>query len=327
MRIACAHQNIHIIKDRLLFSILRSKPRNTNQFYYFTVEDDPEFQYRPFFDDFGPPSLPKLCRFVHKVRKLLEERKENIVHFYSSPSPTAKSNMSLYISFFRMIHLNLTAKEAYQPIEPISGRLKPFRDASNSKSLLDLTVLDVLKGIQKAMDMNFFDFEKFDIQKWEELEQLAKGNMNWIVPNKLLAMSTPYSFGEIPNSGRSNPDNKEEEVPPIKLATPKDVIPTLKDELGITDVVRLNKKFYDAAEFKENGLNHTDLYFPDGTIPPDRIIQEFFKILDEEKSVVAVHCKAGLGRAFVSIFEIFVSEIFFPLDQSFFSLSISTILV
>ena len=58
---------------------------------------------------------------------------------------------------------------------------------------------------------------------------------------------------------------------------------------------RLNNKTYDESIFKEAGFEHTELFFPDGTCPPDGIIDRFLGFV-EGADVVALHCKAGLGR-------------------------------
>mmetsp|Transcript_26777 Transcript_26777/g.23714 ORF Transcript_26777/g.23714 Transcript_26777/m.23714 type:complete len:171 (-) Transcript_26777:744-1256(-) len=39
-----------------------------------------------------------------------------------------------------------------------------------------------------------------------------------------------------------------------------------------------------------------ELYFIDGSCPSDAIIEDFLQAVENEKGVVAVHCKAGLGR-------------------------------
>lgn len=43
-------------------------------------------------------------------------------------------------------------------------------------------------------------------------------------------------------------------------------------------------------------INHSDLYFIDGSVPPPSIVEEFMKIAESEPGALAVHCKAGLGR-------------------------------
>jgi cell division cycle 14 len=64
----------------------------------------------------------------------------------------------------------------------------------------------------------------------------------------------------------------------------------------VTLVVRLNKKYYDAKRFTNHGINHIDLYFIDGSNPPDHILNKFLQVCEETRGAIAVHCKAGLGR-------------------------------
>ena len=51
-----------------------------------------------------------------------------------------------------------------------------------------------------------------------------------------------------------------------KLFSPKDYIPIFK-KLGVTMVIRLNNKTYEASGFTNNGIKHQDLFFTDGTAP------------------------------------------------------------
>ncbi len=63
-------------------------------------------------------------------------------------------------------------------------------------------------------------------------------------------------------------------------------------------VVRLNKAMYDENEFKQQGIDHFEQYYTDGscpTLPMLRTILEAFESVDKDKGI-AVHCKAGLGR-------------------------------
>ena len=43
-------------------------------------------------------------------------------------------------------------------------------------------------------------------------------------------------------------------------------------------------------------MRHSDLYFLDGSTPPEKIINDFLRITENEPGAIAVHCKAGLGR-------------------------------
>jgi cell division cycle 14 len=76
---------------------------------------------------------------------------------------------------------------------------------------------------------------------------------------------------------------------------PEKYLPIFK-KFGVTHVIRLNKASYVTAPFIASGIRVTDLTYPDGSIPPQAIVDRFFSICEEERGVIAIHCKAGLGR-------------------------------
>ncbi len=61
-------------------------------------------------------------------------------------------------------------------------------------------------------------------------------------------------------------------------------------------VVRLNKSYYDPKRFANHGIEHHDMYFLDGSNPPEPILTRFIQKCEETPGAIAVHCKAGLGR-------------------------------
>ena len=284
-------QNMVILPRKVMFSVLRNAPRSTPQTLYFSIENEPHFQYHNFFDDFGPPSILQLYSFTKMIQDFMS-KSNAMLHFYvSQGNQNAKSNSALYITAFRMLHLHVGAEEAFHPLRQISATLKPFRDASTLPTTFDLTVLDCLKGLEKGMKHGWFSLDTFDPEEWCTIERIEEGDMNWIIPHKLLAFASPYSQRIIEGGYR--------------VAVPEDVIPRFK-QLGITHVIRLNKQFYDSSEFIEAGFKHIDLYFLDGSTPPDHILDSFLSIMEndgmccEKESgdgpIVALHCKAGLGR-------------------------------
>jgi len=60
---------------------------------------------------------------------------------------------------------------------------------------------------------------------------------------------------------------------------------------GVTDVIRLNNKVYNASRFTNAGIGHHDLYFVDGSVPTDDILARFLHISEKAAGAVAVHCK------------------------------------
>jgi cell division cycle 14 len=56
-------------------------------------------------------------------------------------------------------------------------------------------------------------------------------------------------------------------------------VPIFK-KLGVTMVIRLNNKTYEANDFIKAGIKHHDLFFTDGTAPPAEIVNKFLEIVE-----------------------------------------------
>jgi cell division cycle 14 len=52
-------------------------------------------------------------------------------------------------------------------------------------------------------------------------------------------------------------------------------------------LIRLNKKEYDRNLFVQAGFSHYDLYFLDGSVPPESILKRFLDIAESEEGVIA----------------------------------------
>eukprot|EP00811_Abedinium_folium_P036350 NODE_9066_length_1449_cov_6.192890.p1 GENE.NODE_9066_length_1449_cov_6.192890~~NODE_9066_length_1449_cov_6.192890.p1 ORF type:complete len:225 (+),score=41.33 NODE_9066_length_1449_cov_6.192890:434-1108(+) len=113
------------------------------------------------------------------------------------------------------------------------------------------------------------------------MEQVANGDMTWLIPKRFLAFAGPCSTS-IDADG-------------YPALTPEDYVPMLRS-MNIRLVVRLNRKQYEAQRFIEHGIRHVELYFRDGSVPSTEIVNKFLAITSQEESAIAVHCKAGLGR-------------------------------
>jgi cell division cycle 14 len=271
-----------MIPNGLVFSILKRTPRTSSQMHYFTIDGDPRFRYRAFFDDFGPPSIAQLIDFARLVKLLLDSTPNKLLHFYTSPKETPLSNSVLYICFFRMYHLRLTPEETIKPLRAIENGFKGYRDASTLPSIFDIRVIDCLQGIHRAFSLGWLHVDTFDSEAWRSMEAIEHGDMNWVIPGKILALGSPYSTCTLPGG--------------FTVCTPADLVGPFK-ELGVTHVIRLNKRFYDSEDFRSAGFDFTELYFLDGTCPPDGILARFLAIA-ESPAVIAIHCKAGLGRTY-----------------------------
>jgi cell division cycle 14 len=268
---------VDIIPGQFIFCIAPPDP----SFFSFTIEENPVFQFRPFFAEFGPLSLHQIHRFVLLSRDHLRTHAP-LVQFYCNSNPIHISNSLLLAAAFRLIHLGLRPEEALAPLCPLLPRARPYRDACPFPPTYELTVAACIHGLARAVRLGWYDFASFDADRWEELEQLARGDMNWLVPGKLLALAAPYHTSVVQG---------------IRVCTPVDLVPVFRS-LGITTIVRLNEHTYDETVFTGAGFRFVEMFFPDGTCPPQPIVVRFLELVEGEE-VLALHCKAGLGRTFV----------------------------
>ena len=278
-------QNLIIIPDRLIFSILRSEPKNTKNVLFISIDNDPNFQYSPFCYDFGPPSLLMVHKFYTQLSHILDTRSE-LIHFFCSSRPENIANASFLIIVFRILRLKQTPEEAFSPFVNLSRHFRPYRDATNLPSTYDLTVFSCVSGFYKGLKLGWYNPSTFDASSWEFNEQVENGDMNWLIPNKLLAFATPYNHNILHGGWR--------------VSTPADLINVFR-RLHINHIVRLCKEFYNKTIFTDAGFRHTELRFDDGTTPPPSILERWMKLI-EGPDIIALHCKAGLGRTYVFFF-------------------------
>lgn len=68
--------------------------------------------------------------------------------------------------------------------------------------------------------------------------------------------------------------------------TPEEYAPILT-KFGVKTIIRLNKKEYDRNQFVQDGFKHYDLYFLDGSVPPENILKRFLEIAESEEGTIA----------------------------------------
>ncbi|KAF5393977.1 hypothetical protein D9757_000332 [Collybiopsis confluens] len=280
-------------------------PDEDASYYYFTVDD--QLLYLSFFQDWGPLNIAMVYKACILVHELLED-KDLAAHrlvLYSSSDPRRKANAALLMALYVMIVQRRAPWEAFHPIA--ETEFMPFRDAGRGPSDFNLNIQDCLWGIWKAMQNGLCDMNEFDIEDYEFYEKVENGDWNWITPN-FIAFASPVDQNWIKRQ-----KDKDDSGSPAALASSTNNSLALQGKLptpflncldyfekrNIKMVVRLNNQLYDRGTFLDRGIDHMELYFDDGTNPTDEIVRTFLDVADriiEDGGVVAVHCKAGLGR-------------------------------
>ena len=242
--------------------------------------------------------------------------KDKAIYHFCSSHPHKRANSCFLIAAWSVLYQNKTPEEAFRPFRSVSPPFPTWHDATPTVCSFTLTILDTLNGLYKAREHRFFDLEKFNIEEYEYYEQVRplppsfssaydpqpfthpalpsspplthtqsqveNGDLNWCLEGKFLAFAGPHATHEVTAGGYHS-------------LCPDDYVNYFKRK-NVQLVIRLNKKYYDAKRFTNHGIEHMELYFLDGSNPPDHLLARFLDKVESTPGAVAVHCKAGLGR-------------------------------
>ena len=227
--------------------------------------------YFPFFIDFGPVCLSRLHRFCTELSARLRDRANAArhLHLVSGAHMHRRANCVYLIAAHGVLCRGLSPEEALRPFAAMSPPLAPWHDASPYVDTFHLTTLDVLRGVARARDSGFFSMEEFNPEAYEHYEQVANGDMNWLVEGRFLALAGPVDGAQ----------DTAEDGEGYHLTTVAELLPVFR-ELRVTSLVRLNKKYYDERRFVAAGVAHLDLYFLDGSNPPPAVLQKFLQFCE-----------------------------------------------
>lgn len=277
-------KKVTILQGELSFVIYTREPKKSNfqnEQLFHTNDMFVDFPlYIPFAYDFGPPSAAAVYLFTETINDAL---KKSPVIFYSVLNdPQNMTNAAFLAGAFCIMHLGWSAKKTIKLFSSLEDLFVDFIDASSCPNdyPYGLKIRSCFNALEKSKQLKWIDFGNFDYNEYRFYEQVENGDFNWIIPNKLISFCSPTAVAA--NTCDTITHDPEYYVQLFK-------------ERGIKTVVRLNKIEYDAKDFESKGIDHHDLYFVDGTVPPLGIVFKFLRVMETSPGV-AVHCKQGLGR-------------------------------
>lgn len=272
----------------------------------FRTDSDPQFVYIPFRADrdFGPYDLGRVVLFCRMLKALQQEYRDRpgLIYICKDSSPQDQANSATLCAAFLVLVLGKSAEDAFLPFA--NERFIPFVDCRGEDAAADaifeevaedfeLTLLDVLRGLQFARDKGWVDHRTFDVEEHAALLEAERGDMSWLIPAKALAMASPWA----------RPTDQDG----LPVSTPSSLVPFFnqhriklifqcncpqqeeKDE-------RRELLDYDPKPFEDAGVRHIQLAFEDGGCPSSQIILQFLGLCRETPDGFAVHCRSGLGR-------------------------------
>ena len=240
---------------------------------------------------------------AHFIRLLDDEIETcampNIVVITES-GPRALTNAAFLLGAYMLLKLDRKPSDILSCFSAMpKSSFRHYRDATYSESDFDLRLIDCWGGLQRGKELGWLNHPTqsdpnwwggIDIEEYEHYDDPLNGDLHQVVPMKFVAFRGPRDM-----KTRGTKLYSDDEVRGTRDFKPHYYVDVFH-ELGVTDVVRLNENEYDKRAFTVAGINHHDLYFDDCTAPPSDIVDRFFRIAAAAKGLVAVHCKAGLGR-------------------------------
>mmetsp|Transcript_30770 Transcript_30770/g.71904 ORF Transcript_30770/g.71904 Transcript_30770/m.71904 type:complete len:592 (+) Transcript_30770:113-1888(+) len=245
---------------------------------------DDELQYFPFCADFGPMNFGTTYRFICMLRAKLDQAKrlgKKLVYFTMADA-VSRTNAACLLVLYLVMERGFRAEEAMQPLT-FAGKSPwlGYRDASFQPVTFELKILDIARGVELAKSHGLVDLESFDIELYEYCDHPSMADLHVIVPGKFLAMKGPHARSYFKYG--------------VHFLAPSHYFDIFK-KFGVSAVVRLNEEQYDANVFRDAGFNHYDIVFDDCTVPDQAVLDAWWETCRKEKGMIAVHCKAGLGR-------------------------------
>ncbi|ODV91491.1 hypothetical protein CANCADRAFT_29909 [Tortispora caseinolytica NRRL Y-17796] len=272
---------IEFLKDRLYLGAFDYEPEDDDRYFYFTVDDC--LLYNAFHHDFGPFHVGHLYRFAVMLHDCLSHDSvtDKAIVFYSRTDPKSRANAACVLCCYMVLIQSWPPHLALAPICQVNPPFMPFRDAGYSVADFEITIQDTVYGVWRAKEKGLLDLRKFNLEDYELYESVEMGDFNVITPN-FIAFASPQS---------SDADSQ--------LPLPFSMVLDYFKSHDVGMVFRLNSELYNKREFERRGIKHIDMMFEDGTCPPLDIVRKFIGVCDSliaEGKMIAVHCKAGLGR-------------------------------
>ena len=164
-----------------------------------------------------------------------------------------------------------------EKMEEIYETVIDYRTEGEGSCDHKVSIRDCLLGLQMAFNhLPSLKLDKFDVEDLLFMEQPQNGDLNWIVPGKLLALAGPTAHN---------------------WSITKFIDYAKKHSIG--SMVRLNRAHYPAEDVTKAGIEHMEMFMHDGTNPTPQNVRDFIELVDRmssKKLAIAIHCRAGLGR-------------------------------
>jgi cell division cycle 14 len=254
-----------------------------------------ELNYVGYCDDFGPMNASSVIEFMDSLKSKMDSNPSKKIIYCAEPGRRNLTNAAFLLGSYAILISKETPEQVWARFNALpANAFESYRDATFSEPCFGLSLLDCWSGLARGISLGWIDARKpgsflwgrIDNEEYDHYDNPLNGDLHIVVPGKFIAFRGPV---DLPG-GKEYCDHDN-----FREFSPKYYAQVFR-ELGVTAVVRLNERHYDGAVFEAAGIRHVDIPFEDCTAPPDAIVAAFLRAVDAAPGLVAVHCKAGLGR-------------------------------
>ena len=269
--------DIHIDEEETKY-LIQTKRQN---FYFSTSHYE---SYIPFNNDYGPINIYNIFEFCVQIHYRLTHPKiqnRNIVYYiYNDVNGYYLLNTLLLFSVFILTHYKKTANEVILIMHHHFNHCPTyFIDCVTPDGGYISSLTDCIHAISYLLQNNITNVQSFNYNDFMYCLDFPERDMT-IIPHRIIAMIEP---------------NVEK-------------ITQIKQELvkrNVKHIIQLNDDIeYDKSIFIDK-MTHNNMSFEDCSTPSIDLAMEFVSFLKKtENDIIAIHCKAGLGRTglFVCIY-------------------------
>uniref|UniRef100_A0A0N4Z9E0 protein-tyrosine-phosphatase n=1 Tax=Parastrongyloides trichosuri TaxID=131310 RepID=A0A0N4Z9E0_PARTI len=275
-----AVQEVITLIPRLYFSVFENKITTDSKLKYIFLYINEHTQYVPFADDFGPIDISSTLKFLEIVKAMHTKFTNSHLFICCLNVDKERLNGAVLAGAYLILYERMELEEVYDLLTGSGGiSYISFLDASTDAEAWKMDLKSALSGFVAGFQNQFFSLKNFNFYEHDHYGLVQYGDLNWIIPGKLMAFAKPTETQVIDHY----PPNSTTRLAPMFV------------KFGITAIVQTNEKEYDPLDFTKFGIKHFLLTFEDMTEPSPEYVLQFLKICQEEE-IIAVHCKSGLGR-------------------------------
>lgn len=249
--------------------------------YYFSSDYHEDENYLGI--ENGPPNISIIYNFCNlldsKVKHLNLNNRDIYYYIYIDDKSLYLLNAVFLISSYLIFKLNNNIQKLIRILsecEILNDHPTQYKDCVGYFDGYQSNLIDCLETLYFVKNKNYFILNKFNNKFYEYCNDLYYRDFN-IILSKMIAMRSPKNNNELNN-----------------------MIHILKKN-NIKLLIRLNNDYTYNESLLSNNLDVSNLFFEDSKIPSINIIIKFIKLIDEYNEMIAIHCKAGLGRTGILI--------------------------